>query len=135
MRKPKAKSRPNGTANVKELPFPKYIYALFYSLIWSGKYICVNFDPIGIFEAADCHPETQAEFHPSKTFFIMSTSWAQGGNSSMDCDFGTQRGEHRYSKNGTLYFPQKSTNFICSNRESKYTPLHWLLTHRWALLR
>lgn len=57
--------------------------------------------------------------HPSNTFLIMLLSvlspctllWL-----TMHFD------EHRYWSSGIRYFPQKSTNFICSTRSSKNTP-------------
>ena len=35
-----------------------------------------------------------------------------------------QCGEQRYCRSGTLYLPQKSTNFTDSTRDEKYTPAH-----------
>lgn len=43
--------------------------------------------------------------------------------------------EQRYCINGTRYLPQKSTNFICSTRLSKNTPLHLGLTQQLAFSR
>lgn len=39
----------------------------------------------------------------------------------------TYRDEHKYWSKGTRYFPQKSTNLICSTRLSKKTPksIYW----------
>lgn len=40
--------------------------------------------------------------------------------------------EHKYCNKGTRYLPQKSTNFICSTRLSKKTPLHLGFTQQFA---
>lgn len=43
--------------------------------------------------------------------------------------------EHRYCINGTRYFPQKSTNLICSTWLSKNTPWHFGFTQQFAFPR
>lgn len=55
---------------------------------------------------------------PSKTFFIKSAwPWCCMAELPM-----IHLLEHRYCNRGTLYFPQKSTNLMCSTRLSKKTP-------------
>lgn len=43
--------------------------------------------------------------------------------------------EHKYCMRGTRYFPQKSTNLICSTWLSKNTPVHLGFTQQLALAR
>lgn len=57
--------------------------------------------------------------HPSKTFLIILLSVLSPSTFlwlTMHLD------EHRYCSNGIRYFPQKSTNLMCSTRSSKNTP-------------
>lgn len=73
-------------------------------------------------------PDTSEIVQPRSTFFIFV---ATGSVSSSESDSVLEnrlpgvlvhRGEQRYCSNGRRYFPQKSTNLMCSTRDVKQTP-------------
>lgn len=60
-------------------------------------------------------------FYPNRTFFII---WWSGRSSPRleALKPATHFDEQRYCRRGMRYFPQKSTNLMCSTRLSKNTP-------------